>query len=187
MASLNRFPVFGLFAARAALKLGYADDEAKMLGYGTALLYAIFKQGAGRGKGASKEPNPTKAGPGERETLPFGGQRFEIVRSKGPAKQHGKFGRGGNIEKIIVGGETHGPDKFDSQVAAKFPPSYVTHLCGAFDAYLATCTNPTIEHSLFSLYQNFRDAPEVKLPGRFPRMDLDELIKWCRARAKRAA
>jgi len=41
--TLNRFPLFGLFAHRAARKMGYTDAEARLLGYSTALLYAIFK------------------------------------------------------------------------------------------------------------------------------------------------
>jgi len=41
--TLNRFPLFGLFAHRAARQMGYTDDEARLLGYSTALLYAIFK------------------------------------------------------------------------------------------------------------------------------------------------
>ena len=41
--TLNRFPLFGLFAYRAAKKLSYPEEDARLLGYSTALLYAIFK------------------------------------------------------------------------------------------------------------------------------------------------
>jgi hypothetical protein len=41
--TLNRFPLFGLFAHQAAKKMGYPEDDARLLGYSTALLYAIFK------------------------------------------------------------------------------------------------------------------------------------------------
>jgi hypothetical protein len=41
--TLNRFPLFGLFAYRAAGKMGYPEADAHLLGYSTALLYAIFK------------------------------------------------------------------------------------------------------------------------------------------------
>ena len=41
--TLNRFPLFGLFAYRAAKKIGYSEEDARLLGYSTALLYAIFK------------------------------------------------------------------------------------------------------------------------------------------------
>jgi len=40
--TLNRFPLFGLFAHQAACRLGYAENDARLLGYSTALLYAIF-------------------------------------------------------------------------------------------------------------------------------------------------
>ena len=58
--TLNRFPLFGLFAHRAARKMGYTDEEARLLGYSTALLYAIFKakaQKKDRGEKAKKEPS----------------------------------------------------------------------------------------------------------------------------------
>jgi hypothetical protein len=42
-ATLNRFPLFGLFAYRAALKMKYPEEIAKLFGYSTAVLYAIFK------------------------------------------------------------------------------------------------------------------------------------------------
>ena len=41
--TLNRFPLFGLFAHQAAKHMGYPEDDARLLGYSTALLYAIFK------------------------------------------------------------------------------------------------------------------------------------------------
>ena len=41
--TLNRFPLFGLFSHEAAKKMGYTEDDARLLGHSTALLYAIFK------------------------------------------------------------------------------------------------------------------------------------------------
>ena len=41
-ATLNRFPLFGLFAHQAARHMRYSEDDACLLGYSTALLYAIF-------------------------------------------------------------------------------------------------------------------------------------------------
>ena len=40
--TLNRFPLFGLFAYRAARHMGYLEKDARLLGYSTALLYAIL-------------------------------------------------------------------------------------------------------------------------------------------------
>ena len=53
--TLNRFPLLGLFAHRAAKKLGYPEEDARLLGYSTALLYAIFKA-----KSQAKKEKPEK-------------------------------------------------------------------------------------------------------------------------------
>lgn len=50
--TLNRFPLFGLFAYRAALRMGHSDSAGRLLGYSTAVLYAIFKA-----KGQKKRRN----------------------------------------------------------------------------------------------------------------------------------
>ncbi|MEJ2722224.1 MAG: hypothetical protein P8181_13980, partial [bacterium] len=46
--TLNRFPLYGLFCYRAALRAGKSDTQAKLLGYSMAVLYAIFKSQAQR-------------------------------------------------------------------------------------------------------------------------------------------
>jgi hypothetical protein len=33
--ALNRFPLFGLFAYRDAKKMGYSEEDARLLGYST--------------------------------------------------------------------------------------------------------------------------------------------------------
>ena len=81
---LNRFPLFGLFANRAARKMGYSDEEARLLGYSTALLYAIFKakaQKKDRGPKAKKEP-PKEVKTLETETMEFGGQQYGFVEAQ---------------------------------------------------------------------------------------------------------
>ncbi len=42
-ATLNRFPLFGLFAHQATKRIGYAENDARVLGYTTSLPYAFFK------------------------------------------------------------------------------------------------------------------------------------------------
>ena len=59
--TLNRFPLFGLFAYRAAKKAGYPEEDARLLGLSTALLYAIFKA-----KSQAKKEKPEK----EKKELP---------------------------------------------------------------------------------------------------------------------
>ena len=41
MATLNRFPLLGLWAREAAHRIGYPDREADVLGHAYAVLYAI--------------------------------------------------------------------------------------------------------------------------------------------------
>jgi hypothetical protein len=103
--TLNRFPLFGLFANRAALKMSYSEEEARLLGYSTALLYAIFKAKAQKKKERSeteaKKKVPQEVKALKTETIEFGGQQYEVVRGKGK-----------RLEKTVVGHEVHEPDRF---------------------------------------------------------------------------
>jgi hypothetical protein len=79
--TLNRFPLLGLFAHQVARHLGYPEDDARLLGYSTALLYAIFKAKAKATK--EKAESKKKELPTEIEakatTLRFGGQEFQVI------------------------------------------------------------------------------------------------------------
>ena len=83
--TLNRFPLFGLFAHQAAKKMGYVEDDARLLGLSTALLYAIFKAKA-QAKKAETEPKkkelPTEIA-AKTKLLRFGGQEFQVIYGKG--------------------------------------------------------------------------------------------------------
>jgi hypothetical protein len=69
-ATLNRFPHFGLFADRAARRIGYAEDDARLIGFSTALLYAIFKAKAQAKREASeKKKEPAKEIEAKTKTL----------------------------------------------------------------------------------------------------------------------
>jgi len=77
--TLNRFPLFGLFAQRAARNMGYSDEEAQLLGYSTARLFAIYKA---KGQKKDRAEKPRKEPPREvkklkTETIEFGGQQYE--------------------------------------------------------------------------------------------------------------
>ena len=63
--TLNRFPLFGLFAHEAAKKMGYPEDDARLLGYSTALLYAIFKAKA-QAKKERRRPHEEGTAHGDR-------------------------------------------------------------------------------------------------------------------------
>jgi hypothetical protein len=162
--TLNRFPLFGLFAFRAAIKIGYAEDDARLLGYSTALLYAIFKA---KSQATKESPEAEKTVPKEIKeaktaTIEFGGQEFTVVPGKGK-----------RLKQTIVGHEFHDPDEFDSQVKAKFPEGWYERLAKAFDEYLDAYEPEQLNH-LFDLYKAWRDENKVG----FNRVDLEKLLQW---------
>ena len=169
--TLNRFPLFGLFAHRAARHIGYADDDARLLGYSTALLYAIFKAKlqAKKEKGQKGETEPKKALPKEIEdntkTLEFGGQDFQVI-----------YGKGKRLKQTVVGHEVHDGDEYDSQIKAKFPEGWYDRLSKAFTTYLEGHDPDELNKGsmLFDLYKAWRDGNKVG----FNRVDLDKLIDW---------
>lgn len=162
--TLNRFPLFGLFAYRAAKKLAYPDEDARLLGFSTALLYAIFKA-----KSQAKKEKPEKEKkelPKEIEakmaTVKFGGQEFTVIP-----------GKGRRIKQTIVGQEVHDSDEYESQIKAKFPEGWYDRLAKAFDGYLEGYKSKDLNH-LFDLYKAWRDGNKIGLN----RIDLEKLIRW---------
>jgi hypothetical protein len=165
--TLNRFPLFGLFAYRAALRQGYSEEEARLLGYSTALLYAIFKAKAHakkeRGEKEAKKEIPKEVKALKTESIEFGGQQYEVVRGKGK-----------RLEKTIVGHEVHEAAAYDHEVQAKFPEGWHERLAKAFDRYLAD-TDPerlNTGDTLFELYRAWRDGCKVG----FNRVDLEVTV-----------
>ncbi len=161
--TLNRFPLFGLFAYRAARKLGYAEEDARLLGYSTALLYAIYKAKAKKEK---PEKEPKKELPEEvrkkTKTVEFGGQEFMVIPGKGK-----------RLKQSVVGGEVHDSEDYDAEVEAKFPDGWHDRLAKAFDEYLDEY-DPEQLDELFDLYKAWRDENKVG----FNRVDLDRLVEW---------
>ncbi len=167
--TLNRFPLFGLFAHQAAKHMGYPENDARLLGYSTALLYAIFKakSQSKKEKGEKGEKEPKKELSTEIEakakTLQFGGQEFQVI-----------YGKGKQLKQTIVGHEVHSGDEYDSQIKAKFPEGWYDLLAKAFDKYLAAQDAEALNKGLFDLYKPWRDENKVG----FNRVDLDKLIAW---------
>lgn len=163
--TLNRFPLLGLFAHRAAKKLGYPEEDARLLGYSTALLYAIFKAKS-QAKKEKPEKEPKKELPKEveakAETITFGGQEFMVIPGKGK-----------RLKKTVVGHKVHDPEEYDSQVEAKFPEGWYDRLAKAFDKYL-DAYSPEDLNRLFDLYKAWRDENKVG----FNRVDLEKLMHW---------
>jgi hypothetical protein len=161
--TLNRFPLFGLFAYRAARKLDYPEGDARLLGYSTALLYAIFKA-----KSQAKKEKPEKEEKKElpeeahAKTVTFGGQEFMVIPGKGK-----------RLKQTIVGHEIHDPEEYESQVEAKFSEGWHDRLAKAFDKYLDAYESEDL-NSLFDLYKAWRDENKVG----FNRVDLEKLMAW---------
>jgi hypothetical protein len=167
--TLNRFPLFGLFAHQAARHMGYPEDDARLLGYSTALLYAIFKAKA-QAKKAKAEKEPTKKElPKEIEAktkpLQFGGQEFQVI-----------YGKGKRLKQTVVGHELHDPAEYDSQIKAKFPEGWYDRLAKGFDKYLKAHDPEELNNgsALFDLYKAWRDENKVG----FNRVDLEKLAAW---------
>jgi hypothetical protein len=175
--TLNRFPLFGLFAHQAARHMGYREDDARLLGYSTALLYAIFKAKS-QSKKEKGETEPKKELPKEIEdktkTLQFGGQDFQVI-----------YGKGKRLKQTVVGHEVHNAKEYDSQIKAKFPEGWYDRLAEAFTKYLEGHDPDELNKGsmLFDLYKVWRDGNKVG----FNRMDLDKLVTWLHEHREHAA
>jgi hypothetical protein len=166
--TLNRFPLFGFFAYRAALKMKYPEETAKLLGYSTAVLYAIFKAKSQKQKESTeKEPKemPKEVETAKTGTIEFGGKQFMVI-----------FGKGKQPSKTVVGHEIQTPEEYDPQVEAKFPKGWHDRLAKAFDAYLNPHSADQLNSgdTLFELYRAWRDECKVG----FNKVDLEKLVEW---------
>jgi hypothetical protein len=152
--------LFGIFAHQAARRLGYDEEDARLLGYSTSLLYAIFKAKA---QAKKEKAEKKKAVPKESKTLRFGGQEFQVI-----------YGKGKKLKQSILGNEVHDADEYDSQIKAEFPDGWYDRLATDFDKYLAACDPAQVENGLFDLYKPWRDENTVG----FNRVDLEKLVAW---------
>jgi hypothetical protein len=166
--TLNRFPLFGLFAYRAALRMGHSETAGRLLGYSTAVLYAIYKAKAQKQKESTDKeakkmpPEVTKAKTGKVE---FGGQKFTVI-----------YDDAKHLRKTVVGHEIQTPEKYDSQVEGKFPDDWHDRLAKAFDKYLEPHKPQELNtgNTLYELYKAWRDECKVG----FNRVDLEKLVEW---------
>jgi hypothetical protein len=170
--TLNRFPLFGLFAYRAALRMKYPEETARLLGYSTAVLYAIFKAKSQKQKESTerkKMPKEVKAA--KTGTLAFGGKQFTVIYDKGK-----------HPSKTVVGHEIQTPDRYDPQVEGKFPKGWYDRLAKAFDNYLEPHSPEEINSgdTLYELYKAWRDECKVG----FNRVDLEKLVEWLKQHGK---
>jgi hypothetical protein len=168
MATLNRFPLLGLWAEEAARRLGYTRAEAESLGHAYAVLYAIRARGQPHKPAEhEKKPVPKRKRPAAEE-VEFGGDQLAVTRTDD------------DRVRGLVGGESpQTPASYRTSVAAKFPPGYYDKLQDAFRLVLRTYPPRQMKTRLvYNLYDRWKKSCGV---GRS--VDLDKLLRWCEERA----
>jgi hypothetical protein len=178
MATLNRFPLFGLWNRVAAGRLGYEDDETKSIGHGVAVLYAIRAQGGGRKKAKAHAKSTTIPAGDDAEAmatedLGFGGDSLPC-----------EYDDEGRVTRCLVGVQSpkdaaQTPDSYAQAVEAKIPDEHRERLTAAMADLLSTYEERELHGSLiYQLYDEWKQACKA---GR--RVDLDKLVDWLEARA----
>jgi hypothetical protein len=172
MPSLNRFPLLGLWAREAAVRLGYSDADADTIGHAYAVLYAIRANSTARpvkykDKEAAEAVEKALAEESEAEKLEFAGDELEVTRNA----QGRLIGRVGNALPQT-------PETYRSKVAGKFPPGYYEKVRKAFDTLLEAYPPERVDsRTLYTLYDQWKKSCAS---GRL--VDLDKLIAWCQER-----
>ena len=151
---------------RPPRKTGYPEEDAQLLGFSTALLYAIYKAKA-QAKKEKPELEAIKERPEEEKrakttTIEFGGQEFTVIPGKGK-----------RLKQTVVGHAVHDPEDYDAEIEAKFPAGWHDRLAKAFDTYLDAHSPKEHDH-LFDLYKAWRDACKAGFDG----VNLEKLLGW---------
>lgn len=177
MATLNRFPLFGLWNRVAADVLGYGEGESKCIGQGVAVLYAIRAQGGGRKKPHAKSSATIPAGDTAEamatEDVRFGGDSLPC-----------EFDEDGRVLQCLVGCQSpkdapQTPASYDTSVEAKIPEEFLERLREAMGQLLSTYSPRELQGSLvYGVYDDWKVACKA---GR--RVDLDKLVTWLEERA----
>jgi hypothetical protein len=170
MATLNRFPLLGLWAKEAARRQGYTKDEAQALGHAYAVLYAIRAQKhpkteADREKAAAKRPARKPRGIRQ---IRFGGDDLDVV-----------YDADGRAQGKVGGEKPQTARTYQASVEGKFPPGYYPKLEKAFRRVLRRYTPGMLNgRVVYNLYDEWKEHCAV---GR--RVDLNCLLEWCDEKA----
>jgi hypothetical protein len=177
MPSLNRFPLLGLWAREAALRIGHPEADADTIGHAYAVLYAIRANSTPRvvkykDAEAARAAEEALKQPGDIELLEFGDDELQVTRDP-----RGRLiGRVGNALPQT-------PESFRYKVASKFPAGYFDKLQQAFRDFFAAYTSQRLNTRLiYQLYDQWKKACAV---GRM--VDLDRLLDWCANRKPQTA
>jgi hypothetical protein len=169
MATLNRFPLLGLWAAEAARRLGYLKDDAEAVGHAYAVLYAI--RARPRTHGPSEPGGQATAVQAKRRAshrIHFGGADLDVG-----------YDVDGRLRGKVGGGRPQTAASYRAAVRAKFPDGYYERLKKAFRDLLKSCPPRVLRgRSVYDLYDEWKRACAV---GRL--VDLGRLLEWCRRRS----
>lgn len=173
MPTLNRFPLLGLWAREAALRLGYNSEDAQSLGHAYAVLYAIRAQSVPRPKyprgdaTATSDPIPA-ATPDDPDLIDLGGDELEV-----------RYTPAGRIHGIVGRAQPQTPRTYEVSVQRKFPGDYHHRLERAFEEVWNTIEPRQILSGrlIYKLYDQWKKSCAA---GRM--VDLDKLLKWCEER-----
>ncbi len=169
MPTLNRFPLLGLWAREAALRIGHPPDDAEALGHAYAVLYAIRANVPVRPAKTAEGVAESAAGPKkvEYERLLFGGDEIQIER------------KGGHVLGRVGDDGVQTPGTFRYKIASKFPAGYFARVEAAFREYLSGLDPARLDtRLLYTTYDQWKK--QCAAPGRV--VDLDTLLAWCAAR-----
>ena len=172
--TLNRFPLLGLWAREAAVRIGHPEREADVLGHGYAVLYAIRANSPKKpvhykDKDAARAAQEALASPtaNDVELLSFGGDDLQVSRN----------GRGELVGR--VGDQMpQTPESYRYKVMRKFPAGYYERVQSAFRDFFAAIDPGALDSKMvYALYDQWKKACASGHS-----VDLDRLIKWCRDR-----
>jgi hypothetical protein len=172
MANLNRFPLLGLWAREAAVRLGYSDADADTIGHAYAVLYAIRANSTAKpvkykDKEAAAAAAKALAEKTETENLEFGGDQLQVTRNA----QGRLIGHVGNALPQT-------PETYRYKVAGKFPPGAYEKVQKAFHTFFQAYKPEQLQNrTIYHLYDQWKKSCAS---GRL--VDLDQLIAWCSER-----
>src|SRR5262249_31573623 len=147
------FPLLGLWAREAALRIGFSEAEADTIGHAYAVLYAIRANSTVR-PGKYKDPEAKAAAekalaePGDIELLDFGDDGLQVTR-----RREGRLiGRVGNAEPQT-------PESYRYKIERKFPKGYYEKVQSAFRDFLAAYTPRKLNtREIYNLYDQWKKA-----------------------------
>jgi hypothetical protein len=167
MPTLNRFPLLGLWAREAALRVGYRKSEADALGHAYAVLYAIrankVKKSTTEEKG--QKPKPAR----DYEQMNFAGDDIDVI-----------YDDRGRVQGFVGHEHPQTASSFRFSIARKFPEGYFEKLSEAFRKVMKTFPPRQLNsRRVYDVYDQWKKQCGV---GRL--VDLDKLLAWCQVRAR---